>query len=450
MHVKPTDFRQARKNKPFGGAKGLSPALDQRCTGCVRLPASLRDRLLPIVLSQTVGLGCGLAGVKLTTRLIAPADYGTYGVFITFTPLGMWVVHAGLIKYVGRHWVGTSDQQGLLHTVFASSLRKLPWLALAVLAASFAMGGTPLLTWPLLFISATLMSIVTLSQTALQAERSHWSDFAVTSAGSISRSFGPPLLYAVAGGSLWALEGGFCLHTLVFAATGLWCLRHKLGTSKQASAPPLASVYEGPLFVSLAIAGWAAGAMNRWIVAAFFGPLSAGYFTLASNLSIIVTGMLSMVFVQFFQPSFFAAASEEPSARQELAQRVDRVAAGYWGLAILGIVLLHLAAPLLIGRLISENYRGALGWLLPAGGFGIAMSTGQFFHVMLLAGKREKGCGPVDFTAFALLAAGCLIAAFTGEEWFWRWLTVSPLMPWIVNRSLARHHYFRSPPAPCQ
>ena len=421
--------------------------LRQDCTRTVRqLVVPFRDRLLPIVLCQTVGLGCGLAGVKLTTHLIAPADYGAYGVFLTFTPLGIWVVHVGVIKYLGRYWASTTNKADLLRNVLFSSFRKLPWLALATFAASLTLTGHTLAVWPLLFVGAALLSIASLTQTALQAERSHWSDFAVSTTASLTRSFVPPLLYA-AGGSLLALESGYCLHTLAFAAAGLWCQRVYL--RKTPTPPrPLDSIYEGPLFVSLAIAGWAAGAMNRWMMAAFFGPLMAGYFTLASNLSIIVTGMLSLIFVQFFQPSFFAAASEETSARLKLASRVDRVAASYWALAMLGIVLLHLAAPLLVGRLISENYRGALGWLLPAGSFGIALSTGQFFHVMLLAGKREKGCGPVDFTAFAVLAAGCLIAALAGEEWFWRWLTVSPLIPWIVNRPLARHYYFRQPLIP--
>jgi O-antigen/teichoic acid export membrane protein len=410
------------------------------------LAAPLRDRLIPIVLSQTVGLACGLAGVKLTTRLVAPADYGIYGVFITFTPLGMWVVHAGLIKYVGRHWAAAEDRAGLLHAVLISALRKLPWLVLGTLAASFSFTGNPLHVWPPLFVAATFLSLGSIFQAALQAERAHWSDFAIISTSSVTRSFGPPLLYALSG-SLWALEGGFCLHTLGLAAAGFWFLRHYRGKTPKA-AQPLSSIYEGPLFVSLAIASWATGSMNRWMVAGFFGPVAAGYFTLATNLVIIVTGMLSVVFVQFFQPSFFAAASEEPIARQKLARRVDLVAAGYWGLAVSGIVLLHIVAPFLVGRLINEKYSGALAWLLPAGGFGIALSTAVFFHTLLLAGKRESSCGRVDFTAYAILVLGCLVAAICGEVWFWRWLVVSPVVPWIVNRPLARLYYFRKQPAP--
>jgi O-antigen/teichoic acid export membrane protein len=43
-------------------------------------------RLVLITLSQMVGLACGLIGVKIVTRLVPPADYGLYGIFLTFTP----------------------------------------------------------------------------------------------------------------------------------------------------------------------------------------------------------------------------------------------------------------------------------------------------------------------------------------------------------------------------
>ena len=97
----------------------------------MKLPtAHFRDRLLPITLSQAVGFLCGLAGVKIATRLVSPADYGAYGVFLTFTPLGIWVVHAGLIKFTARHWAASPNRGALLREVLRASGRKLPWLAI--------------------------------------------------------------------------------------------------------------------------------------------------------------------------------------------------------------------------------------------------------------------------------------------------------------------------------
>ena len=410
----------------------------------MKLPvANLRDRLLPITLSQGVGFFCGLAGVKIATRLVSPADYGAYGVFLTFTPLGMWVVHAGLIKFTARHWAASPNRGALLREVLKAGARKLPWLVVATVAAALTMNAAGFLRlWPALFASATLLSTGLLAQNALQAERSHWNDFAISSAASLSRSFVPPLLYLFAGGSLIALEAGFCLHTAVFACGCLYLL-NKYRARKPAAAPQLTSVYEGPLFILLSLAGWLMTAVNRWIVAAFFGVEKAGYFTLASNVGLIVTSMLGLIFVQYFQPGLFAAASEEPAQRRQLARRVDLIAAAYCGFSISGVLALRLIAPWLIGPLISEKYRPALDMILGAGCFGAAMTTAQFFHTMLLAGRREKACGPVDFSTALVLSGGGLVAAIVSEHGFLFWLTVTPFVPWLTSRPLARHYYFK-------
>jgi len=94
--------------------------------------------------------------------------------------------------------------------------------------------------------------------------------------------------------------------------------------------------------------------------------------------------------------------------------------------------------------LISENYRAALDTIVPAGFFSVAVLTAQFFDTMLLAGHREKACGPVDFSTALVLASGGLGAAWAGERWFSIWLVATPLVPWILSRPLARHYYFKT------
>ena len=175
---------------------------------------------------------------------------------------------------------------------------------------------------------------------------------------------------------------------------------------------------------------------------AFFGPAATGFFALAGNLALLVTAMLGTVFLQYFQPGFFASASEDPARRRALARHVDHVAAAYTVMALIGLVAVRMVAPLLIGSLIGENYRPALAWLIPAGGFAVAVATGLFFHSLLLAGKRERACGRVDLTSALVLVAGSLGAASAGESWFLRWLTLTPVIPWIVNRPLARRCFF--------
>jgi O-antigen/teichoic acid export membrane protein len=410
--------------------------------------ASFRDRLLPIALSQGVGLVCGVVGVKFVSRLVPPADYGVYGVFISFTPLGMWVVHAGLLKFVARHWAESRDRRGLLGEVLRAGARKIPWLAVATLGAVFtffperwALGGG------LLFAAALMLSLLMLVQTALQAARAHWRDLGVSSFASIARTALPPLFYVFAGGTAPLLMGGFALYAFLAASVAWLFLRHHIHTSapeapaNQTTSPQLSAVYDGPLFVGLAIAGWMLTAVNRWIVAGFFGAEAAGFFTLASTLTLIVTAMIGVIFLQYFQPALFALPYATTRERQALARRVDQLALAYTSVALAGVLVLHGGTPWLIGPFIAESYRPMLGYVAGAGCFGVATTAAQFFSVMLLATRRETGCGPIELSAAALLiGGGVLSAAVGGETWFLRWLLVTPLTPWVLNRALARRY----------
>lgn len=404
-------------------------------------------RLLPIALSQAVGLLCGIIGIKITSRLIAPADYGAYGLFLSCAPLGIYVVHAGLIKFVSRHWAGSPHRAGLLREVLGAGARKMPWLALLTLGASAAFFGERWWAfWPLLFLSTVFVSLAWTAQTALQAERAHWADFTLSVVGSVTRAFGPPLLYGALGGALILLPVGFALHTFLAASIGsifLW--RQSRGCGPRPAAAQLSNLYEGPLFVALAVAGWLLVSVNRWIVAASFGADAAGYFTLASNLTLIVTAMTGGIFVQYFQPGIFAAPSTSLADRRVLAGRIDRIAALYTAVALAGVVGIRAVTPWLIGPLIDERYQASLDYLVGAGCFGAAVVIGQFFHMLLLAGRSERACGPVDLSGTAVLITGSALAAlFGGKTWFLRWLTLAPLIPWALNRRMARYYFLKS------
>jgi hypothetical protein len=331
----------------------------------------------------------------------------------------------------------------LLRAGARAALRKTLWLipaaaVAALLTSRQGWGGV----FPAVFFSAVLLSCGALAQAALQAAREHWRDLAVSSTGSVTRSFVPPLLYAAAGGSMIALYSGYCLHAFALALAGIWALRHhwRPGTPDARALPP---VYEGPLFVVLAATGWMLVGLNRWILAFFFGPTQTGYFVLAGNLAMLVPSMLGTILLQYFQPGFFAAASDDPQDRIRLARRVDVVALGHAALTLAGLAALRGISPWFIGPLIRENYRPALTLLLAAGCSTLAITTSQFYHSLLLAGKRERACGPVELTAAVVLVAGGLTTAAFGESWFLRWLLVSPIVPWVVNRPLARRYLFR-------
>jgi O-antigen/teichoic acid export membrane protein len=202
-------------------------------------------------------------------------------------------------------------------------------------------------------------------------------------------------------------------------------------------------VYEGPLFTLLAAANLILLGINRWLVVWFAGEQEAGYFTLAGNAVAIITSMLATMLMQYVQPDLFALGDRGTDHRPALARRMDQVALFYTIIGLVGIALLSALAPRLVGPLISEEYLPALTWIFPAGCFGLTVSLGLFYHTMLLAGRRERACAPVDLTAAAILIVGCTVTASAGTDWLARWLIVTPLVPWLLSRTLARHHLFK-------
>jgi len=418
-------------------------------------PASSRLRLVPIALAQAFGVGCGVAGVKVNSSLVPPEVLGVYGVFLTFAPIGMWVVHAGLMKFTVRHWAAAASRPALLGVVAGAWARRLPWLAVAAGLGAWTLA--PLATGHLLplggglFAAAALLAAATLAQTALQAEGAHWRDSVVSMTLSLTRTFLPPLLYVVTAGTLAALWGGFALHAGLGALAGVLMLRRywhrSADAAAAATAPVVSPTYGGPLFIALAAAGWAVAGLNRWIVAGFFGGTEAGYFTLAGGAATVIASSLGAVFMQYFQPGIFALADGPTPDRARLAARVDQVALAYGLTALAAVAVLALVAPWLVGPLIHPDYRPALPWILPAGCFGVALITLQFYQTLLLAARRERACGPVEFTSAVVLAAGCLAAACGGPTWFTRWLLVTPLVPWMVTRRMARAYVLRAGPS---
>ena len=410
--------------------------------------AHARNRLLPILLSQAIGLLCGIAGVRLVSHWVQPDLLGRYGVFLTFTTLGHWFVYAGILKFITRHWADAEDKGGFLRACLRSWARKLPWLLLLSSAAAWAgsqLGGvSAFMTLGPLFVAIALGSLALMAEGTLQAGRRYWTDLGVSAVGSITRTFIPPILFLTASAEI-GLYLGFGLHSLCFALAAVVTVLRYWPTSSAGKSPVvIPSVYDGNFFVILSAATWALSGINRWIMAGFFGETQAGLFTLAGNLAQIVPAMLGAVFMQYFQPGLFAAPHSTVSERRALARRIDLLAGAYTLIALAGVVALRGIAPWLIGPLIAEAYRPALDYIIGAGCFGLAIISAQFFHVMLLAGKNERACGPVDISSAALLiAGGVLIAAFGGEDSFVWWLMITPVIPWFLTRPLARFYFFK-------
>jgi len=405
------------------------------------LRPTLRDRLLPIGLNQALGILCGIIGVRLATGWVKPADYGAYGLFMSFTPLGVWVVHAGLLRGLARHWVEAEDRRGLLRRCLGLGLRSSPWLLVGSGVAVTAFGFHPAPAHLLLLAaSAVLCSCFGLFQTALQAQRAHWADLQGGLVSSVTRTFLPLLIYAFVAPSLLSLELGFTLHAFL-TSLGLWALvSARLPNGEQRTATELPTAYRGFQFPLLGLAGWLALSGNRWIVEAFFGGDLTGFFVLAGNISLVVTGALSVLLTQGFQPQLFAMPSSTRTEAGRLMRRVDQLSLVYLVAAGLGLLGLRLLLPSLVGVWVNERYRESIAWVLPAGLFGIALSLQQFQQTLLLAARRERFCRIVDPLGATFLIVSALACARAGMVPFRLCLCLSPLVPVLLLRTLARRH----------
>jgi hypothetical protein len=402
-------------------------------------PRDFRAHLLPILLGQFVGLTFGVVGVRLASHWVAPADYGIYGLFISIAPLGLGVVHAGLLKFVARHWAGTADQAGLRHFIVRAVWRKTPWLALASSVVAACLPAPWWLTFPVLFMTATALTLQSLVQTALQAERANWRDFGIGLIASALRTLLPLLLYVSVAAHLGMLLGGFTLHAMLAAVAAWFIGGWQRNDPRRSLDNPVASAsYDGPRFMTLAVAGWVMGASGRWVVALFFGMEEAGYFALAGNIALVVVSVLYAVVQQFVQPRLFALASTKTATPMHLAHITDAVSLGFTVIGIAGLLACSALAPLLVGSFIGPHYASAIRWLMPAGCYHLALLGPTFSHLLLLATKRERACGPPELSAAVVILVGALGTAAFGVETF-RWFAVlSPVIPWLTTRPLTQ------------
>ncbi|HVU36382.1 MAG TPA: hypothetical protein VHE61_23290 [Opitutaceae bacterium] len=378
------------------------------------------------------------------SHLVEPAELGAYGVFLSFTTIGTWVVYSGLTKFVGRFWANT-DHETLRAAVTRTWLRKFGWLLAAALVAAAAVASMTKLNYGVILaavlLAAGFLSMAGLAQMALQAVRENWFDLATSATGSLTRTFLPPIAYYFIGAV--GLYAGFVAHATAFALVGLWCVARTMRRGQVTGVQVVEPIYEGPLFMSLALAGWILAGENRWLAALFFGNVVAGYFILASNIALIVPTMLGTILVQWLQPRFYVLGdANTPESRSRLARNVDRMAAAFGLLALAGVVAVRWAAPWLIGPLIDARYAYSLPWLVPVGCFGVATTTAGFYHMLLLAGHRERGCGPADLTTAGILTAGAIATSAIGSEAFRGWLLFTPMVAWTVTRAIARKCLF--------
>jgi len=390
-------------------------------------------------------LACGVLGVHWSSKLLPPEILGVYGLLASTHTLAAFVTHRGMVQYLQRHWTAECSA-----SLFGRELLKampLPTVWLAVAAATSIAGlhlatglGRAWVWWGWIVLVNLLALAAHLTATALQAEEKYWSQFTVSTVGSLTRSFLPLLAVFLLGTAMETLGAGFALHTMLWFLAGALALAPAWNRGETRKPPGgLGSAILS--FLGVGTIGWVAQNAPRWFAAFNLPPQVNGYFMLAANLSVIVPASIAIVGTSYAAPWIFAAArAGETSAN--LRRRTDR---NVWVALLLGqaaLLALTAAAPGLIGWVIAPGYAPAVGWLLAAGGGFLATISASFYCDLLSALGREKDCVRLlAYSTAARVAVLCLVT-FSGEAAWFRlsltmlaWPTVA-LEWWLVQRWL--------------
>jgi O-antigen/teichoic acid export membrane protein len=404
------------------------------------------DTLLPLAAVQVVGVICGVIGVRWSSSVIPPELLGVYGVLLSMVQLAPVVTHHGFVKHVQSHWTAMLQPRGYVRLLFHAAGRPTCWLIVAlvfVLLILKTISGVPfsgaLIAW---LVVVNLLAVAAIAaQSALQAETRYWTAFLLSSTGSITRSFLPPLFATVAGATLFWLSTGFLLHAIApvaFAALLLGLHWHRPGMIPPEAAASLRPTVRA--FAGVGIFAWLAAAAPRWLAAAALTPADVGYFILAANLSLVVPATFGAIAFNYSFPKLFASARGGADNRTLLRSTHGTVAVVMIGSQV-GLILLLLIAPMLLGVVIDVRYAEAVGWLLATGGAALAATTTQFYHNLLLTRKLEADCLRLSVFSsalrIALMAAGCSLSmdAFHVSLIALPWATVA-FEAWYSHRRL--------------
>lgn len=407
--------------------------------------------LLPIVFNQLVTLGFGIVWMKLVSEFIEPEINDAYGRFLTLTQLGMLLTHSGLINHTTRYWQRESAQAGIyarfLWSISWQALKYLvPLLVITVLGVSLFYQD-PIWIWvlPFLILGNIAMALNMTGTGALNAERRPWSVLFLSTVGGAARLFLPLGLALLTSVTLVTLSVGFALHGLVLIGCLLLLFRSTIGSPRPPEAQATKWVQElreyGRPFVWLGVGAWLMQNADRWVVALFFGKIQSGHFVFATGIGSIIPTMIIGALMQLVFPAIFRQADLAKTRQdwQSIARRCDQITVVFLILSFVGLFMLTLIGPYLVGSLISAKYAPAVTMLFPAGLAMVAAQVNQFHYLLLQGQHNSVGMIKVMMIIAGIKTTGSIIAAAISWPAFIGWLILSPVVSGFMGRHLIRN-----------
>lgn len=413
------------------------------------------SRFVPIVANQALALALGVLGLKLTSLLVAPADYGRYAIFLTLTQIGVLLTHSGLINLVSRHWQREGEQVATLaRFAWRASWKALRWLGPALLLLALGLYAvTRDLAWlyvvaPLIIANLAL-AITEVGAAALNASERHWSLLAFRTTATATRLAFPLLLVLAAGGHYLVLVAGFSLHCLLMIPFGALALRTHPRSTLAAGGHDVVSwearlrTYGRP-FAVLGAGTWLLQNADRWIVERLFGVDQAGQFAMAAGIGGVVPLFFLSVLMQAFFPIAFREADAARSAAdwKRLAHRCDLMTAAFLVATLATLGVLSLLGPALVGVLVAPSYAPAMRMLFASGLAMASVQTNQFQYLLLQGRQDSRAIVRVMGVVAGVKTVGSIATAFVSWDLFLGWLGISVLVCAVLGRALVRRAAF--------
>jgi O-antigen/teichoic acid export membrane protein len=411
--------------------------------------------LVPIVLNQVVMLVLGVVYVKLVNQYVPPETNGPFGsFFVTLSQIAVLVTHSGLVNHATRYWQRERHQSAsYVRFLLIASCAELKWLAPLLFVAccilSLTRGETIWIGFfPLLVISNFALALNSIAAGALNADQSAWRFFFLSFTGTAARTFLTIGIALLGGMTLWMLSLGYALHTLVILGLvfGMFLstaadAREPLGRDTRKREQWLQELKSyGRPFVLLGAGAWLLQNADRWVVAGFFNEQQAGHFVVAAGLGAIVPTMVVAVLMQMFFPSVFRKSDDARSVGdwKAIAKQCDQITIAFLVLSLVGLTILKLLLPHLVGPLISKDYVPAIDMLIPAGLAVVASQINQFHYLLLQGQHNSAAMVRVMMVVAGVKTFGSIVAAAISWNALMNWLAISVVLAGLIGRFMIR------------
>lgn len=406
--------------------------------------------LVPILCNQAATLLLGLAGMKLISSLVPPAVNGAYGLFVALTQIGLLITHSGLSNHAMRYWPRERVRGGeYVAFLWSVSWRLSAWLVPILLVVvlgrwAYSREWIWLALLPFLILGNLAVAIGTVANGLFNADQSPWKVMILSVGTTLARTFVPVLIASATAMSLGMLTVGYTLHGAIVIGLVVGLARDL--PPRVTPAPAQFEAWRRELrdygrpFALLGVGAWLLQNVDRFIVERFFGLDQAGLFQLALGLGAILPTLGVNVFMQLFFPGIFARCDAARSAEdwRAIARRCDGLTAAFLALTLGGLVVLHAAAPWLVGPLISAKYAAAVPMVFGAGCALLAAQANQFQYLLLQGQHNSAGMVKVMLLVAGVKTAGSIAAAAVSWPVFLGWQAASVPLCAVLGRQLIR------------